>query len=155
MKKKCYLCSRKKFFPMEMTFELLSAKEYGVSLKATIQGTGKLGFTAGTAKVMKLGEHSHVHFARMKEQPGMLYMALMTEADDDGFRVLMSGGYYYLNTKSLFDALGVDYRTQTVIYDLTRMEEGDEALGGKAYRMEPRVLPRKPKSDEPFSEDEE
>jgi hypothetical protein len=48
----------------------------------------------------------------------------------------------------LFDALEVDYRTQTVIYDLTRMTEGDEAMGGKVYRMEPRFLPRKSGSAE-------
>lgn len=138
-----------------MQFEILSAREYGVSLKATIQGTGKLGFTSGTSKVMKLTDHSHVRFARVKDQPGVLFMAVMSEADEDGFRILQSGGYCYLNTKPLFDALNVDYHTQTIIYDLTRMEEADADLGGKVYRMEPRVLPRKPKNDDSFEEGEE
>lgn len=131
-----------------MKFEILSVKEYGVSLKATIQSTGKLGFTSGTAGVLGLARHSHVRIARDTDRPDVLYMAVMPDADEDGFRILQSGGYCYLNTRPLFDALEVDYRTQTVIYDLTRMTEGDEAMGGKVYRMEPRFLPRKSGSAE-------
>lgn len=138
-----------------MELEILSAKEYGVSLKATIQGKGKLGFTSGTARVINLASHSHVRIARDKNLPGVLYMALMPGVDEDGFRILQSGGYCYLNTKPLFDALGIDYRTQTVIYDLTRVEEADALMGGKVYRMEPRILPRKAKGDELIDDDEE
>lgn len=138
-----------------MELEILSAKEYGVSLKATIQGKGKLGFTSGTARVMNLASYTHVCIARDKDHPEVLYMALMPGANEDGFRILQSGGYCYLNTKPLFDALGIDYRTQTVIYDLTRVEEGDALMGGKVYRMEPRILPRKSKSDDLSDMDED
>ena len=47
----------------------------------------------------------------------------------------------------MFDDLGVDYKTQTVIYDLTRREELDNELGGMIYQMSPRTLKRKKENE--------
>lgn len=123
--------------------EILSAKLYGASLKATIQSTGKLGFSGATASVLELASHSHIRFAREDEQSGVLYLGVMPGVDCEGFKLMQSGGYYSLSTRSLFDALQVDYKNRTVIYDLQRDAEKDHEMGGRTYRMEPRYLPKR------------
>lgn len=128
--------------------KILSVKEYGTSLKATIQSTGKLGFTGATAAVLGLASHTHVRFAQEDETSDVLYLAVMPGADEEGFKLMQSGGYYNVNTRALFDALQVDYKTRTVIYDMQRDAAKDEEMGGKTYRMEPRYLPRREGEDE-------
>jgi len=124
---------------------ILSSKKYGVRLKATIQGTGHLGFTGGTALVLRLEEHSHIRFAKKNEKSEDMWMAVMPGEDAEGFRLLKTGGYYKVNTRSLFEALGVDYTSRVVIYDLVRDIEQDAVLGGEAYHMTPRYLKVTPK----------
>lgn len=124
---------------------ILSSKIYGVRLKATIQATGHLGFTAGTAQVLDLERHTHIRFAKEDEDSEDLWMAVMPGEDEDGFKILKTGGYFKVNTRSLFEALGVDFTSHTVIYDLVRDANQDEALGGVAYHMSPRYLREKPK----------
>lgn len=123
--------------------EILSAQKYNVALKATIHQTGRLGFTQGTANLLNLGDNSHVLLARDSEVEGRMYLSVLPEETPEAYRLLQSGGYYYLNTRVLFDNLSIDYTTQLVIYDLTRDHEADAVMGGVSYRMEPRYLPRK------------
>lgn len=128
--------------------KILSFKEYGASLKATIQGTGKLGFSSATATVLELASHSHVRFAKEDKVSDVLYLAVMPGVDEEGFKLMQSSGYYSVNTRPLFDALQVDYKNRTVIYDLQRDVAKDEEMGGKTYRMEPRYLPKREGEDE-------
>ena len=127
--------------------KILSVKKFGTNLKATIQSTGKLGFSGATAVVLELASHTHVRFALEDETSGILYLAVMPGVDEDGFKLMQSGGYYSINTRPLFDALQVDYKNRTVIYDLQRDAAKDEEMGGKTYRMEPRYLPRREGED--------
>lgn len=123
--------------------KILSSKQYGVNLKATVQSTGKLGFSGPTAAALQLSAGTYVRFAQDDDPDETLYLAVMDGKDEDGFKLLQSGGYYNVTTKPLFEALGVDFKSQTVIYDLQRDASKDEAMGGKAYRMSPRILPKK------------
>lgn len=125
------------------TMKILSSKKYGVNLKATVQGTGKLGFSGATATALRLDTGMYIRFAQDDDADETLYLAVMNGMDEDGFKLLQSAGYYSVMTKPLFDALGVDYKSQTVIYDLTRDASKDEAMGGRAYRMTPRILYKK------------
>lgn len=128
--------------------KILSVKQYGSSLKATIQSTGKLGFSGATATALDLAAASHVRFALDDEASGVLYLAVMPGADEDGFKLLQSGGYYSVSTRPLFDALQVDYKSRTVIYDMQRDASKDEELGGRVYRMEPRFLRKRDDEEE-------
>ena len=74
-------------------------------------------------------------------------MSVLGSPDDDAFRPCKAGNYFYLNTTRMFDDLGVDYKTQTVIYDLTRREELDNELGGMIYQMSPRTLKKKKENE--------
>lgn len=125
--------------------KILSAKQYGVKLKATVQNSGRLGFSTGAAAVLQLNAGTMIRFAQENEESDVLYLAVMEGEDEDAFRVVESGGYYSVNTRPLFDALEVDFKTCTLIYDLTRDKNRDAETGGVTYRMEPRRLPRKAK----------
>ena len=56
---------------------------------------------------------------------------------------MSSGVYLYLNTKQLFDDMGIDYSEKwTVMFDLSRFKEGDELMGCECYKMQMRRNPR-------------
>ena len=93
--------------------EILSAKKFQMKLKATIQASGRLGFTDETAKALHLEAGVPIKFARDDEKD-VLYLARVQESDEDSFEVKKSGDYYYLATRSLFDTLGIEYRTHSV-----------------------------------------
>ena len=111
----------------------------------TIQGTGRLGFTAETAKSLELSPDSFIKIAQDEDQTDALYMIVCREPDEDGFKVSCISGYYSLPTTMLFKELGVDYKNNTVMYDLTREPLLDEEVGGKVYRMDKRENPKKKK----------
>lgn len=117
---------------------------YRQRLKATIQQTGRLGFTEATAKALALTRRAHVQFARDDEGDRALYMILREGQVDNSFRVMKAGQYFYLPTKRLFDAFGEDYVNKVVMFDLTPIAGLDTQLGGKVYKMVRRELPRKP-----------
>lgn len=119
---------------------VLSSKQFGQKLKATIQSSGKLGFSKITGEVLELNKCQCVKFAQDDDSEGTLYLAAVRDTDEDGFGILQSGGYYNVSTKPLFDALGVDYSDQTMIYDLTRCSSLDHELGGSVYKMTPRPI---------------
>lgn len=122
---------------------LLSAKQYGVKLKATIQATGKLGFSKQTSDTLNLKEKKGVMFAQDETDNDTLYIILTTEESDDAFNLLCTNEYYTVNAKPLFEALGIDYLSQTVIFDLTRSALHDAELGGEAYKTKMRTLQKK------------
>lgn len=136
-----------------MGLKLLSAKDFYVKLKATIQASGRLGFTEPTAKKLELDTDKWVKFAE-DEDSGELYLSVCRESSDDAFPVKSSSGYYYVFAKNLFDTKGFDYTHQTIIFDLARTTAFDEALGGVTYKMNKRVIKRK-KKDENKSEEGE
>ena len=117
-----------------MDIEILSVKSYQAKLKATIQSSGRLGFTEETAKALRLEAGVPMKFARDKEKD-VLYLARLQERDDDAFEVKKSGDYFYLSTRSLFDTLGYDYRTRSIIFDFARATSLDNILGGESYKL--------------------
>ena len=118
-----------------MIGQIFNAKEFTTKLKVTIQSTGKLGFTADTISQLQLTTDCSVLIAPDSDSKQILYLAVLRKQDETAFPVLKSGNYYYLNTKQLFDKLGFIYSNGTVIFDLSRFEEGDSQLGGDCYKM--------------------
>ena len=116
--------------------QILSVRQYSNKLKASIQSTGRLTFTDETSKILGLSEGSLVKFALDEEHDNTLFLIFVnTEIDEDAFRVKKSGSYYYLPTKSLFDALGYDYGGGSIGFDLIRTQAKDKYLNGTVYRM--------------------
>lgn len=127
-----------------MKLHTLSAKRFQTKLKATIQSTGRLGFTDKTAKELRFENGSHVKFLSDDESKE-LYMAKVTGEDEDAFEVRKSGDYFYVATKRLFDELGFDYKKENIMFDLVRKPSIDEEAGGEVYKMDKRSLPRRDK----------
>lgn len=117
---------------------LLSAQQYGKKLKATIQNTGKLGFTESTAEEFNLGAPCWIKVAEDDEEDSILYLILVRSEDKDAFQVCKAGDYYYLPTKYLFDALGYDYAKRKIMFDIVRVKDMDQEFAGTVYRMKRR-----------------
>lgn len=118
--------------------KILSAKTYGVNLKATIQATGKLGFPKTTSDILGFATKKYIKFAQSEEKE--LYIVVSDSEDEDAFKLTISSGYYSLNTKGLFDALNFDYKSKTIIFDLQRIASFDKELGGEVYKMNYREI---------------
>ena len=146
-----------------MKLSVLSAKELSKKLKVTVQKTGRLGFTQTTAETLNLKEMSYVKFYFDEERKTEPILHFKKEKDDDSFKAILSGDYYYLNTAPLFDKLGYDYKTQNIICDLVEDPEAKELLGdSNVYRLVPRkedkrrrrpVVERQPDNDSSDMED--
>lgn len=120
-----------------------SAKRYNAKLKVTIQATGKLGFTDDTAKELELSTRTYIKLGADESDPGVMYLVVLQDADEDAFKVCKAGDYYYLPTSVLFMSLGYDFRNKTIIFDLTRSKEFDEEFGGKVYKLNKRESDKK------------
>lgn len=125
-----------------MIIKKFNAKEYTSKLKATIQASGKLGFTQETIKTLELTPDCSVLIGQEEGQGGNLYMGVLREQREDAFPVIASGQYVNLNTKQLFDELKVEYTKWTIMYDLLRFKDGDDAMGAECYKMVMRKNPR-------------
>ena len=127
---------------------ILSAKDYEKKLKATIQRTGRLGFTDDTIEELGIKETVRVKFAQDDEDNRKLYLIMTDDKDEDAFKVIKAGSYYYLNTKLLFNSLGLDFKNNTIMFDLARNAQLDEELKGKVYNMNIRIHKRKKEDNE-------
>ena len=124
-----------------MAITILSAKEYGKKLKATIQASGKLGFTEQTAEELRLGEDNvGIKFGKDGEK---LYLIRVGSCDEDAFKVKKSGMYVYVSTKELFDRLHFDYVGKVYMFYLVRASELDDELQGEVYFMKQRMKDKK------------
>lgn len=119
-----------------------NAKDYTTKLKATIQRTGKLGFTSDTIEKLRLAQGCSIYLAKDDENKKVMYMSVVREVREDAFPLLSSGKYPYLNTTGLFKELKFDFVNKVIMFDLSRFPEGDEAMEGECYRMDMRPKDR-------------
>ena len=124
---------------------ITKTRDFNVKLKATIHSSGRLGFTSDTAVALSLSSASFAKFANDDEDDKALYLIISSSEDEDSFKVTKSGAYYYLPTSLMFDAFGYDYKRYNIMFDLVRISELDELLGGNVYKLNKRVLMRKEK----------
>lgn len=127
----------------DMALKFLSAREYAVRLKTAIHATGKYGFAETTANALELTKDSYVAFAK-DEETGTLYFINNAESTPDSFKVMKNGDYFSVNTKALFDALGYDYESNIITFDLIR---DNSLLDIEAYKMLKKETPRKQKKE--------
>lgn len=125
-----------------MELEILSAEKYSTKLKATIQATGRLGFTESTASFLRLSKTRFAKFAQEKETGG-LYLCVCDKKCPDSFEIRTSGKYYYVPTTILFDMIGFDYINKTIMFDLVRFTDYDDIMGGDVYKMNKREIQKK------------
>lgn len=130
-----------------MAIRIINAKQFTTKLKATIQFSGRLGFTDDTANALDLSAGKFARFAQDDEK-SILYLIIIDEASEDAFQIKSSSGYYYVPTKMMFDMLGFDYEHNTYMFDLIRQPSLDADLMGQVYLMKQRMNKRKDKANE-------
>ena len=130
-----------------MAITILSAKQFATKLKATIQASGRLGFTAETATALGLESGKYAKFAKDDEKDS-LYLIIINESNEDAFEIRLSSNYYYVPTKVMFDTLGYDYENGNIMFDLVRQPSLDDDLQGQVYFMKQRPIKNKDKKND-------
>ena len=74
-------------------------------------------------------------------------MIVCKDFDEDGFKVHSSAGYFFLQTTMLFRNLNLDFKNNTIIFDLTREPDLDFEADGLVYKMNKRTNVKKKKED--------
>ena len=134
-----------------MAIQIISAKRFATKLKATIQRSGRLGFTEETARYTNLAEEKFAKFAQ-DDESGTLYLIIHDTRDEDSFEIRSSSGYYYVPAKMMFDSLGMDYEKNVIMFDLVRKPSLDETLEGQVFLMKTRISKRKETKDDEIDE---
>lgn len=134
-----------------MSITILSAKQFATKLKATIQASGRLGFTAETATALGFESGKFAKFAKDDEN-GSLYLIIINERSEDAFEIRVSSGYYYVPTKVMFDTLGYNYENGNIMFDLVRQPSLDNDLQGQVYFMKQRQIKNREKKNDIISE---
>jgi len=113
-----------------------SSTKYGV-IKATVHKTGKLGFSSGASKYMNLDNIKYVNigFNKSNQEDRCLYIVETNEETDKTFKIVKAGDYYYVFIKNILKQLNIDYKNESVIYDIEKMT-GEDNLIYKLCRRE-------------------
>ncbi len=129
--------------------KMLDAERLQQTAKATVQGNGRLSLTVEAGRMMHLGEDkSLVIFAA---ENGDLGAIVSQRGDRNGFELKKAGTYFYLTFKNYLQEMGIDYKSQRIVYDITATNEKIE--GKVLYRLARRVLPKETR-ELPLTEDE-
>ena len=115
----------------------IDARKFSKSAKMTIQRTGKLGFSNEAADLflLKNRQEKRLLLFDMGEDN---FMAIVTNKEnEEGFKILKGGEYYYVRMKNFFDSRSIPYQTKRVIYDIS--DTGEEYEGEKVYKLTQRI----------------
>lgn len=125
-----------------MKLIFVNASNFNQNLKCTIHKSGKLGFSEAAIKKLDFINNRFVKIATNEEDQTEknLYLQVQQSSDEFCFAANKAGRYYYINTKSFFDNLGVDYRGQSVIYDIVEIKYEDQKLFKLIRRDKPKKV---------------
>lgn len=128
-----------------MKIKFFNPNNLDKNLKATVHKSGKLGFTVDAANKMDLKQSKSAAVGINEDDPSdqSLYIIIYNEQQNGAFKVAKAGDYYYLNLKNLFDTLKINYKIQSVVYEIS--EETIE--GRKIFKLSPRENNKKVKQE--------
>lgn len=110
---------------LELNF-FTSSDKYGV-IKATVHRTGKLGFSSGAAKYMELDKKSFFLIGTSGNDHS-LYLVPTNEESDNSFKLVKAGEYYYIFIKNVLLDLKLDYKNESIIYDISEEEYKEDNI---------------------------
>lgn len=92
-------------------------------IKATVHKTGKLGFSSGAAKLLEFEKlkYFQIGFNKADTQDKSLYLFPLNEEAPKAFKLIKAGEYYYLFIKSILREQQIDYKNESVIYDIEQI----------------------------------
>lgn len=113
---------------------IVNAQQMSRISKATVQKTGRLGFSSSATGMLGLSaEKTIILFEDDSNRD--LYLVVMDARDDRGFFVRAVGEYFYIYPKVLLDQRHVDYKNKHVSYEITQLD-GKFFEGHPVFRME-------------------
>ena len=118
----------------------LDAHRLQQSVKATVQSNGRLTFAAEAVAKMHLSDEKSLII--FEAEDGDLGATISVKGDPDGFVLKKCGAYFYVAFKNYLQQVGIDYKKQRIIYDITELDE--ELDGRTLYKFARRVLPKTP-----------
>jgi len=106
-----------------------SSSKYGV-IKATVHKTGKLGFSSGASKFMNLENVDYVNIGLNKGNPedDCLYIVKVNVETDKSFKVVKAGDYFYVFIKNILREQSIDYKNESVIYDIEEIQQQENKI---------------------------
>lgn len=109
-----------------------SSSKYGV-VKATVHKTGKLGFSSGAAKLLDLENIRYFNIGKNKanSEDESLYLVPIEDESDKSFKVVKAGDYFYVFIKNIMREMKIDYKNESVIFDIEELSE----FNLKYYKM--------------------
>jgi len=117
------------FWEMKLKLKFIKSQDIDKNVKCSVHKTGKLGFSSSAIDKLQLTTDKTIAIAVNEDdkEDENLYVMINENSENDGFKISKAGDYYYVNTKALFDNIGVDYRNKKIIYDIVDFEyEGDK-----------------------------
>lgn len=113
---------------LELNF-FTSSDKYGV-VKATVHRTGKLGFSSGASKYMDLANQSYFLIGKA-DSDNSLYLVPTITVTDNSFKLVKAGEYFYIYIKNVLLDLKIDYKNESIIYDISE----DEYNGKRIFKL--------------------
>lgn len=106
-----------------------SSSKFGI-IKATVHKTGKLGFSSGASKFMDIENVNFFNIGLNKANADdkSLYLVSAKNETDKSFKVVKAGDYYYIFIKNILRELKVDYKNESVIYDIEEIANNGQQL---------------------------
>lgn len=115
-----------------MKLEFHKAEKTSGVIKATIHRSGRLGFSKEAEKYLELDKAICISIASDSDDETVvdIYLKIHRENIDGGFQLKKAGDYYFLDTKNLFNKLGVDFRDskKVIIFDIIHVMYDDEMI---------------------------
>lgn len=126
-----------------MKLKFITTKKYTGNIKCAIHLSGKLGFSQAAIEHLKISENKYIAIGINEEdkRDTSLYLKIFPAQTEDTFKVIKAGNYFYLNTKKMFDDMGIDYTRKNIIYDIIEIEYEGEQI----YKLIRREYDRKNK----------
>ncbi|WP_143773971.1 hypothetical protein [Niastella vici] len=129
-----------------MKIKFFVSHELEKPFRLSVHKNGKLGFPMDAAKALELSQEKSISIGVNDEDPNdnALYMVINESLIPGAFKVAKAGDYYYLPIKLLLDNLKVPYTTESVAFNMSKVENGD----GVFYKLIRIVNEKKaPKAD--------
>lgn len=130
--------------PTLSELKLHKAERYSRNVKATIQKSGRMGFSSAAIKLMGVDNNSHIGIFTNDNDPSddNLYLMLTDKPQEGFFKVKKAGKYYALDARELFQTLGYDYKNYSIIFDVS-----EQKIDGRdMFVLNKRTKPRKARS---------
>jgi hypothetical protein len=113
-----------------MKLKFFNPEQLDKNLKATIQKTGKLGFTIEAAKKLQLSTDKSIGIAENEDDSNdkNLYVVIYPEKKQGAFNINKAGDYFYVNIKALLENLKIDYISNVITFDIIEEKLDGETI---------------------------